>query len=75
MSFNSFPKEKLRQMRIVKIRRDVGPNFNRNDHTKVCSKYFRHEDFTSGDRKRAEKNKATEQTRRKLKGDALCVQF
>nr|XP_018672850.1 uncharacterized protein LOC108950989 [Ciona intestinalis] len=41
--------EQMRKQWVVKIRRDVGPNFKITSKTRVCSKHFKEEDFRPPD--------------------------
>ena len=76
LSFYSFPKDqKLAREWIVKIRRDIGPHFQVNEHTKVCSLHFEANAYCSGTRKRPEEKKLTSLTHRKLKRDAVPTKF
>ncbi|XP_058879601.1 transcription factor E2F6-like isoform X1 [Acipenser ruthenus] len=46
MSFHRFPKEaKMRKEWVQKIRRDIGPNFQITDNTRVCSNHFKNVNF------------------------------
>ncbi|XP_078482097.1 protein MBD-R2-like isoform X2 [Ciona intestinalis] len=50
LSFHRMPKdEQMRKQWVVKIRRDVGPNFKITSKTRVCSKHFKEEDFRPPD--------------------------
>ncbi|XP_019630251.1 PREDICTED: THAP domain-containing protein 11-like, partial [Branchiostoma belcheri] len=47
LSFHRFPKDSTqRKAWIVKIRRDIGKDFQLSDSTRVCSAHFPAEDFT-----------------------------
>ncbi|XP_052409643.1 THAP domain-containing protein 1-like isoform X2 [Carassius gibelio] len=46
-SFHKFPQDReLQKKWIVKIRRDIGPNFQITKNTRVCSKHFSPECFS-----------------------------
>ena len=65
ISFHRFPKEKnLFDLWIRAIRRDIGPDFQVNNSTSVCSTHFKPEDF-----------KETESARRILRGGAVPSKF
>ncbi len=46
VTFHSFPKEEERVTKwVVKIKRDIGPNFMVTSYTKICSMHFEDSDF------------------------------
>ena len=73
VSFHSFPTDPSRRRAwIGRVRRDVGPHFSLNSHTKVCSRHFQEHDFYPGDRRRSG---VICHERRKLKPDAVPSTF
>ena len=49
LSFHCFPSldTEIGKMWILKIRRDPGPNFHVNEHTRICSQHFTSDDFVT----------------------------
>ena len=46
VTFHSFPTTGMKKkIWLAKIKRDEGPNFAVNGHTKICSRHFKTEDF------------------------------
>lgn len=76
LSFHSFPANKqLRQVWIVKIRRDVHGDFKLTDSTKVCSLHFTEHDYSGGDRRRPGGRKLTPLSRKVLNKSAIPSVF
>ena len=69
LSFHSFPDVTTQKgkMWVVKIRRDLGPDFKVNKNTKVCSLHFTADDYIS--------ENAMNSARRVLKDEAIPSVF